>query len=102
MSTAPTRQPVTPTIFPVRFMDTEAGNRARERAARDSAAADNAAYAAQQRHLAEIKVARLIGRDEGHEAGFKKGWTSGMNWGCLAGSISTLAVAAAILMVVRA
>lgn len=102
MATAPNRQPATPSIFPMRFTDTEASNRARERAAQDSAAADNAAYAAKQRHLAEIKVARLVGRDEGHDAGFKEGWTVGMNWGCCAGSIGTLAVAAAILMWVRA
>jgi hypothetical protein len=81
---------ITPTVLPMQFPDTEAQNRARERAARDSAAADNETFAARQRHEQMLGAARQIGYDAGHLAASQSGHRGAFWWGWICGVCSFL------------
>ena len=95
---ADTEMAATHSITPIPFPDPEAVNRARDRQARATAAADNLAFGERQRHAAAVSAASQNGRDEGHAIGWKAGYRVGVTWGVLCGSLSTVLVGALVIM----
>ena len=72
------------------FPDPEAAERNRQRRARITSEADNAAFADKLRQAAAVVAARQNGRDEGHDIGWPAGYKVGVAWGMVCGVLASL------------